>query len=145
MINENFKTTLIKIAKVFKKNNIDWILIGTTTHDLQGMERQPNDIDIVVRLRELRKIRDLFSDYNPSKINQLRPGHSSIELKIKGVPVEIIGQKEAHDFFTNKEDYITTKEINGTIIPCRKLEKEVEFYKKLGREKRVKELQNFLN
>lgn len=139
------RTALLRIAELLNKNNIDWILIGSVNHELQGMEKEPRDIDIVVKLKKLRKVRNIFAENDPSEVKGVRPGDFNINFKINNVPVEIFGEDKAQKYFINKESYITTEEVKNTRIPCRKLEKELEFYKQLGREEKAEELKQFLD
>jgi len=140
MIDKEIKTVLIRIAKILNKNNIDWVLMGTVNHKLQGMNKKPNDIDILTKLKDLKKVRKLFSHHTPSKIKKIRPGYFEFKFKINKVPIEIIGEEAAHQYFKNRKEFIVTKELKGIKIYCRRLEKEIEVYKQLGRKKKAEEI-----
>ena len=145
MINKKFKNALTTVARLFNENDIDWFLMGTVNHSLQGMKRNPNDIDVIVRFERLEKVRRFLENYHPSEIEKLSDKESAFELKINNVPVEVIGEKRIDKYFNNKNEFLVDKRLNNTKIPCRKLEEEIEFYKRLGRDKRVKEIKGFLD
>lgn len=146
MFNNKVKKALIKVAKKLNKNNLNWVLIGSTSHFLQGMKEENfNDIDVIVELSNLKQAEKIFSDYKASSITKLRKGEFKLTLKIQNIPIEIIGERKASKYFSNQEEFIVNKKFQDTSIPCRKIEKDLIQYKKLNRKDKVKKIKKFLD
>lgn len=84
MITEKFKKTIKIIHKRLENNKINWALVGSTNMQLQGMNVQPHDLDVVVQLKDLEKMREIFSDYTVSAVKKLKPltNEQAWEVKI---------------------------------------------------------------
>ncbi|RJQ15475.1 hypothetical protein C4573_04935 [Candidatus Woesearchaeota archaeon] len=131
MLENNFKEALIIISKKLK--NRRWAVIGSFNLVLQGMALQPNDLDVIVHLSELKNMQDLFQEYKPSAIQQLTPlgGHPSwaIKIKISGVTVQVLGEKSKGTYFSKLlKKRVLILRIDNTKIPCFTLDAESDAY-----------------
>jgi len=152
MLNKKFKQALKIIHKKLKENNIKWALIGSVNICLQGIDVKPNDLDIVVELKDLEKVKEIFSDYNPPNINELKPlskldtKKSELKFEIDKIEIQIIGEAEKRlyvkDLLNNK---LVKIKIGNAKIPCFSLKTEAETYLELNRINRVKLIKEFLD
>ncbi|MGM0640858.1 MAG: hypothetical protein ACQESN_05500 [Thermotogota bacterium] len=53
---------LLEVAEILNRNEINWFLSGSTAAKIYGVEINPKDINIVVDLKDLEKIQDLFKE-----------------------------------------------------------------------------------
>lgn len=130
-------------------NKIKWALIGSTNMQLQGMNVNPYDLDIVVQLKDLEKMREIFSDYNPSTIKELKllTNEPVLELKINigNVEVQILGEKDTGNYVSKLlANKLTKIKIDKIEIPCFTLEAEAQTYAKTNREHKAHLIQEFL-
>jgi len=149
MINENFKQTIKIVQELLNKNNIKWAIIGSTNIQLQGMDVNPNDLDIVIKLKDLAKMPSIFSDYNVSSINELKPfaNESTWEVKIviNNIEVQILGETDTGQYnrkFT--ENQLINIRLDGLEIPCFTLEAEAKVYSKTNRQHKANLIKEFL-
>lgn len=150
MMNENFKKAIKIIRKLTSKNKIKWALIGSTNMQLQWIKSTPRDLDIIVQLKDLEKIREIFSEYNPSVIKELKyPTNETsweVKLKIENVEVQFSGEKDTGEYVRKLlTDKLTKKKIDNLQIPCFTLEAEAQAYLETNREHKAKLIQKFLN
>lgn len=144
MLTQKHKKALVTTSRKLNQAGLDWILIGTTSHNLQGVKVRPDDIDIVVDLKDLQKARSLFSNFKPTSITKIRSDHFKFKFKVVKKGIEIIGEKEAGKYFQHPREFITKKILANQKIFCRKLQKEIKLYKKLGRKEKAEKLKQFL-
>lgn len=146
MITENFKKALKILSERFEKSKLKWALIGSTNMALQGMDVSPHDIDIIVNVDDFGKTRNAFSDLRPSPAEKSKYGGLKFKLVIEGVEIEIIGEGRndgvyIHSLLENKLTYI---DVDGTKIPCFRLEVEAEAYSKTNREEKAGMIRKFI-
>lgn len=141
---KSFQKVLVKIAKELNKNNIDWVLIGTTNHLLQGIKGDPNDIDILVKLKDLENIQKIFSNYNLLS-SKAKLGYPNLKFKVNNIPVEIIAQENIKKYFKNKKKFINNKKVEDILVPCRSLKEELKLYIKLKRKEKVRRIRKKIN
>jgi hypothetical protein len=149
MDEENFKRVIRIVYESINKNNIKWALIGSVNLKLQGMEIEPSDLDIVVMLEDLEKIRRIFSEYNPSKIKKLNPlgGNSAFEVKviIEGIEVQILGEERGGVYIVNLlKNKLTKIKLEDMEIPSFTLGAEAEAYRETKREQKAALIKEFL-
>jgi predicted nucleotidyltransferase len=146
MLNKKFKDAIIKVAKELDKNNIQFFVIGSTNHALQGMNVEPNDLDILVNYNVLDKIKDIFKGFKIKEEKESQNCESKKVLyEIDGVEVEFCCEYE-HGIYIRNIDlndiiYVTFDDMK---IPCYKLQKEAQIYKKFGRVEKAERISNFI-
>jgi hypothetical protein len=150
-MNENFKYAIKLICERLENKNIRWALVGSTNMNLQGIDINPNDLDIIVQLEDLSKIREIFSDFDVSKVKELEP-LSELDTKkfevtflIDNVPIQVIGE--------GSEGLYVSKFLNGGLVkfsldsvkvPCFALEAEAQTYSETDREHKSTLIREFL-
>jgi len=60
---ENWEEALEVFAEQCFKENIDWIILGSISETVRGINIIPHDIDIVVHEKDLNKIKSVFLNY----------------------------------------------------------------------------------
>ena len=112
MIPKQFKEAIKIIYSRINSKDFSWAFIGSTNCALQGMGVSPRDLDLVMRLDNLRQIPQIFKDYSPSKIKELIPDSNdpawtaklanhpafNVHAYIEGVDVQILGEKDDGDY-----------------------------------------------
>lgn len=149
MINERFKETIRIVHKSLNENKIKWALIGSANMQLQGMDVQPHDLDVVVQLKDLEKMREIFSGYNASAVKELKPLTDEpaweVGIKIGDVSVQFFAQMDtgvyANKLLTNKLAKIRLENIE---IPCFTLGAEAQAYAETDREHKADLIRRFL-
>jgi len=63
MIRKDISDVLKFITKKFQDYNIDWVIVGSVSLELQGLNLKPNDIDILTNKKDALKINNLLGDY----------------------------------------------------------------------------------
>ena len=149
MLNENFKDALKIIQKRLTENNIKYAVVGSTNMQLQGMNVQPHDLDIVVRLQDLEKIREIFSDYKASDIKELKPLTDElsweVRAEIEGVQVQVFGQKNTGEYVRKLlANQMTQVRLDNIEVPCFTLEAEAQTYSETNRKHKTQLIQEFL-
>ena len=149
MINKEFKEVIKIVSKKMEQNGIKWALIGSTNMALQGMDVNPRDIDLVVKLSDLKKMKSIFSNYRLSEIKELKPftGESvwDIKIRINNIEIEILGEKDNGEYvrklLANRIVKIRLDEIE---IPCFALEAESQTYAETNKKHKADMINNFL-
>ena len=93
--------TVKEIYKKLKNTDINWAIFGSTNLLMQGLEVEPNDIDILTDEVGAYKIENIFEENitRPVKFSSDGKVQSHYgDLKISGVLVQIVGD------FTSSED-----------------------------------------
>jgi len=116
---ENLRKTLIKISKVLRKNDIDWVLIGSASQNLQGMEFSPNDLDIAINPEDIWPTKEAFSEFKQTEPKELSSGQA-IEFKIE---VDNINVQFCADYDTKENLYYKSLRNPKNII-IQKINKE---------------------
>ena len=149
MMNENFKKAINEIQKLMNENKIKWALIGSTNMQLQGMDINPQDLDIVVQLKDLKKMQKIFSEYNPSKAKKLKTSTDEpsweVNAEITGVEIQILGERDKGEYVSKLlANRLTKIKVNNFEIPCFTLEAEAQTYAETKREHKADLIQKFL-
>ena len=149
MINENFKKAIKIIHELMNENEIKWALVGSTNMQLQGMDVNPHDLDIVVQLKDLEKIQEIFSEYDDSAIKELKPLTDEpaweVRMKIDDTEIQIFAQRDTGEYVSKllKNKLIKIK-LGNIEIPCFTLEAEAQTYAKTNREHKAHLIREFL-
>jgi hypothetical protein len=142
---------LLTLHDALKGRGVPWTVMGSLSHALQGLQIQPNDIDITTDRKGAHTIQHLLQQHvtRPVTYSQGDGVRSHLgELVISGVTVQIIGDMETstdNGAWTPlpDEDPITVL-VHGAAIPIHSLEWEVEIYTRLNRMERVERLRELI-
>jgi len=112
MIPQQFKEAIKIIYTRMNSKDFSWAFIGSTNCALQGMEVSPRDLDLVMRLDDLKQIPQIFKDYSPSNIEKLLPDSKdlawatklanhpafNVHAYVERVEMQILGEKDDGDY-----------------------------------------------
>ncbi len=143
MISNKILKVLRKIAVDLEKNNIKWVLVGSLSLALNGVDVIPHDIDIVTTKEGALKLNEIWREYIIKKVS-----YSETDLfrsyygkfKIDGVPIEVMGELEAKVegkwiSLSNRLKRFAIAKVYNVRIPITRLEDHLESYSKSKREK----------
>ena len=126
---------------------LEWVLCGSANFALQGMDLKPKDLDITIEHKDLEKVKELFSKYDPSETRDLKNKEGQeFTFYVDGVEVQICGDYEHGTYYKAKQNKNNIKKyrLDGVEISLLKLEAELECYTQLGRTEKAKLIQEFL-
>jgi len=139
---EKTKKAILKIANLLSsEQSLKWAIVGSCNLLLQGIDITPNDIDIITTEDGIEKIYNNLKKFALGKIefsHQLKFPSQKADFNIDGIDIEVIGEEKNKGAYVNdrlKIEYIVLK---NSKIPVASLKSEKNAYNKLGREERVK-------
>ena len=145
-----FKKALKMIHKEFSKEKLTWAVIGSTNMKLQGINIQPNDLDIIVKLSDLKKIAVIFKKYHSeNKIEKAKTKTGEtiyrINVEIAKTNIEIVGERDSGIYSRGLlSNQIIKIKLGDIEIPCFTLEAEEKAYLLRKRFNRAKIIRDFL-
>ena len=160
MIPEKVVDTIKIISSKLKENGIDYAIIGSGNCALQGMDLTPRDLDLVVRLDDLKKMPEIFKEYSPSEVEKLFPDSKdpawtaklekhpayNVYFYIEGVEVQILGEEDDGDYVSKLlAKKIILVSLKGNNLPCFTLETEAEVYAQTFRPEKAKRIRDFID
>jgi len=144
VIDEKRREMILDIAEKLK--SIRWTLIGSTSRQLQGMDVSPNDIDISVHVDDLEKIREIFKEYNPPEVKELKTTTKErawhVKFFLNDFEIEFLGE-ESNGLFLKKILDGRTSVVEG--VPCMNLDAAAECLEATNREEKAKKIRKWLN
>ena len=140
MINEQIKKALLIISKRLKNTKIRWVIVGSASLALQGVEVKPNDIDILTDKEGAFKINKILKEYEvrPVEFRRSELWESYLgEFNIKGVKVEVMGdlRKVNGELISISEKLSNANfvRLNEEKIPVASLTDQLESYRRIKR------------
>ncbi|MDP2908483.1 MAG: hypothetical protein Q8N77_01625 [Nanoarchaeota archaeon] len=128
------------ISKKLEGKNINWCLIGSTNLALQGIEIEPNDIDIMADKQGAYEIGELLGEYETRPVQYKEAGTFAGykgKFKINNIEIEVIGELKIKNVYRPIGGHIVMVKIDSLAIPCMDLKSEYEAYQKLGRKEKA--------
>ena len=143
MIDLKIVKALKLIESKLRGSRVRWVLAGSVSLALQGVDIRPNDIDILTDKEGAFEINRLLKDYEvkPIRFRCSRFFQSYFgEFEIEGVKVEVMGDlKElVEGEWRSLSQRLSTSriiEIEGIKLPVSPLEDQLRSYQALGRRK----------
>lgn len=142
MNSKDIYITLSGIIHSIKKESIIWRVDGSVNLLIQGMNINPNDIDIATNIEGLTKFEKCLSRYRLKRKFSERAKCNSLKGKVGNAEVEILAYEKKEIAMLDK---IKTVSWSGLSIPCLPLADAIQFYKLIGRKEKAELIQNFLN
>lgn len=153
MIPENILSALRIVYDKLHNKNILWILTGSTSLVIQGVDVKINDIDISTDKEGSQKIDELLSHLRIRK-----PNYSTTDkyrsyfgaYMIEGIKVETLGdfQYKMKDGSWSKPSHhnkIITKEFKGMTLSLLPLEQELQEYENMENHDKARKIKQALN
>ena len=149
MIDSKIVKVLKLIESKLRGSGVRWVLAGSVSLALQGVNVSPNDIDILTDKEGAFEINRIFKDYEvkPVRFRRSRFFQSYFgEFKIEGVKVEIMGDlKElVEGEWRSLSQRLSTSriiEVEGIKLPVSPLEDQLKSYQALRRKKNSSKIQ----
>ncbi len=157
MVSNNIVEALRIISSKVKNNNLNWAIIGSANHAIQGVDVEPRDIDILADLETGKIINDCLKEFTRSNTKYEYVKKERVEAwigiyDIAGVEIELIAEPynknvRGADLWTESENFSAKKIINfqGINLPVINLERELYAYTAINRLEKAKLIRNFLN
>lgn len=140
----DWQESLLRIAKKFTENNIEWYIIGSVSELTRGVKISPSDIDIIVHTKDFYKVKEVFQD------NIIEPFIDNKgtwvvryfgRLCIENAMIDI-----AADHKMNKENHVYDRiEWNGFNIHIEPLEDRYRVELQRNRKERIQAIEDFKN
>ena len=153
MIHQNHFLALKTILSSFIGKNIKWAFVGSFNLALQGVDVEPQDIDIITDSDGALLMNELLKEFvvTPVKYrsDEKYDAYQGIFM-IAGAEVEILGQlhnKNPYgDLWTETNSLSAIKMMNyrGLKVPVIALEQEAHAYTKLGKPEKAQLIKDFL-
>ena len=130
------------------------MLIGSANHVVQGMDRTPSDIDLIVETKEeLLRIEDLFKSYRQKGVEFIEYGEYSLyelNLSINSIQVQIIGhyrRKDGQNVWGELNGFSEKAYImyEGMKLPCLSLQQEYYAYVITNRNEKAKKIKSLID
>ena len=142
--------TILEVNRNLKNNKIKYALIGSANMLLQGMDVNPQDLDIIIQAKDLKKIQKIFSNDKLLPIEKLKNFTNTpaweIKITLSKIDIQILGEKDNGTYVSkllgNKLIEIS---LNGIKIPCLTLMAEAQAYAETNRKQKSDLIKNFLN
>lgn len=139
MIKKEFIEALKLLSQKLK--SINWVIIGSTSLALQGIDIKPGDIDILIKEEDIFVVNERLKEY---EIKPIRYRSSKIfrsylgEFKINNTKVEIIANLEQNIkgkwiSYDHRLNNTNTIKINNLEIPTSLLNEQIKRYKESGK------------
>ena len=145
-IKSEFINALKFLVEKFK--DVEWVLIGSMSLALQGVNVEPHDIDILTTKEGAYKINELLKSYEVEKVEWKKSEKYKSHIGkfvINGIQVEVIGDfwiKDEEKWMKREFEKIIVKE-SGLELPCSSLEASYRAYK-LTNSPKVKKIEEVL-
>jgi len=149
MIDSKIVKVLKLIESKLRGSGVRWVLAGSVSLALQGVNVSPNDIDILTDKEGAFEINRIFKDYEvkPVRFRRSRFFQSYFgEFEIEGVKVEVMGDlKELvkGEWRSLSQRLSTSRiiEVEGIKLPVSPLEDQLKSYQALRRKKNSSKIQ----
>lgn len=153
MIDKRYIDVFRKIYSRLKNSTINWVVTGSFSFALQGIDLIPNDIDIQTDEKGAYSIENLFREHITQKVKfssteKIRSHFG--QLLLDGIKVEIMGdiQKRIDDgSWENPVDLLSYKKYIDSLgmkVPVLSIKYEYQAYLKLGRIDKANILLNWM-
>ena len=146
MIRKEIADVLKFITKKFQDYGIYWVIVGSVSLALQGLDLKPNDIDILTNKKDALKMNKLLEDYvmQPVKWSKNEEFDSYFgKFLINNVKVEIMGDlkiKMGGEWISLKNRLRSPKfiKIEGISLPVSPIKEQLEYYERRNKPKNYK-------
>ncbi len=123
-----------------------WILVGSTSLKLRGVDVTPSDIDIVTDLETISRIDQRLERFRIraprySEGSGFRSTHAI--YRVNGVKVDVMANiqfKSPYGWMSPRPYHVHHVESAGIQIPVLSLEDEVDAYQKMGRKEKAEKI-----
>jgi hypothetical protein len=142
-IDKNIIETLKRLYLIFREKEVRWVLVGSLSLAIQGVDVKPRDIDILIDERDIQKVRESLKDYEvkPITLSKSKYFESYLgEYYIGNIKVEIMAKLREYrrgvwrDLTTRLHNPVFI-ELDDLLLPVSSLKEQLESYENVGRKK----------
>jgi len=146
MVPDEFKQAIKSLFEKLGSSSIKWAVIGSTNMALQGIDVTPHDLDIVVKLNDIEKVKDIFRTDEIRKIKSTtKEPIWEVRTNINGVEVQIMAENFTGEYVSKLLAGRTTRvKIDNIDVPCFTLDAEAQAYSETNREHKAEIIHEFL-
>jgi predicted nucleotidyltransferase len=131
------------LYKSLETSDVRWVLGGSLSLALQGVDVEPHDIDLLTDYQGALRINAILKEYEKKKVTYSETEKVSSfygVFEIQGVKVEVMGdyrEKQGTKWVDLSKRLVDPKivEVDGMRIPVSSLEDHLVSYRRLGRPK----------
>ena len=136
------------LCKSLETCDVRWVLAGSLSLALQGVNVEPHDIDLLTDRQGAFRINAMLKKYEKKKVDYSETEKVSSFLgvfEIQGVKVEVMGdyrERQGTKWISLSRRLARTKiiEVDGTRIPVSPLEDQLVSYRRSTRPKDIKKI-----
>ena len=153
-MNRQISDTLSYIGDILNKEKITWIIGGSIILDYYGLTNIVNDIDIIVDIKDYKKVKELLSNLgtaNEIPKNDIYKTEGYFKIKINDVDIDIMANFKIvqtngiYEYNLDPKSVSTIIQINQTKIPLGSLEDWHEIYQAIpGRTEKASLIKEYL-
>jgi len=148
-VNSRFIDVLTMIHDKLTPQRIEWVLIGSVSLALQGVDIEPKDIDILSNKDDALKTNILLKNFEISPVKFMRSERFKSyrgTFQVNGIDIDIIGDFRVlidNSWFSLSERLFTRKfiEVENITLPVSPLQDQLTMYKKLQRKTDIRKIQ----
>lgn len=150
---EDKLTILTKLAKKFAKHKISWALGASGMLFIRGVVNDFNDLDLIIAKEDEKKVLTILRKLGIEKKLAGKPEYCSegfYNFVIDKIDIDVIvnfgilAHHEKYKFPLVPSSVDHSYSVNGTVIPLQTLSEWSYYYHLMGRDKKVKLINNFL-
>lgn len=135
--------TLNKLALILNENKINWGIGGSYLLYLHKLYFTPNDLDVWIHPKDMKKVKKLFNTFEKIKTNIQLPEEFHLKIKFFEIEVDFVScfivtpNQHTFSYHISPNTIEIFKLDDGNDIPCTSLEDWYVIYKLLHREEKA--------
>ncbi|MBI4182234.1 MAG: hypothetical protein HY520_04680 [Candidatus Aenigmarchaeota archaeon] len=141
------------LCKKLNKSDVKWVIGGSVSLALQGVDTEPHDVDILTDEKGAYELNKILKEYEISKVKfsktDIIASHFG-KFKINGFTVEVIGDYMLNmngqwvNFGRKRINEIIMLNVDDIEVPISSLKSQLESSKIMGRTETVKKIEDVL-
>lgn len=142
------ESTIYRLSKKLNESNITWGVGGSTLLEYYGLYTQPDDLDVWIHPKDIKKAKRLFKDFKHIKTNIYLPDKYHFKIQFLDIEVDFVAcfmvkpNQHEFSFFISPNNLKYIKNHDGT-IPLTFLEDWYIIYKLLKREDKSRIIEDY--
>lgn len=142
------ESTIYRLSKKLNESNITWGVGGSTLLEYYGLYTQPDDLDVWIHPKDIKKAKRLFKDFKHIKTNIYLPDKYHFKIQFLDIEVDFVAcfmvkpNQHEFSFFISPNNLKYIKMQDGT-IPLTFLEDWYIIYKLLKREDKSRIIEDY--
>ena len=144
------ESTIYNLSKKLNDSNITWGVGGSTLLEYYGLYTHPDDLDVWIHPKDIKKAKSIFRNYKHIKTNIYLPDKYHFKIKFYDIEVDFVAcfivKPNQHEFsFFISPNNLKYIKMNDLRIPITFLEDWYIIYKLLKREDKAKVIEDYFH